>query len=1748
MEISRNRQLLIFAGLMVVWSLVAWQITQSSLRAQVNKEIALSQRLNETQAEDISNSLRHNFHYLAGIPEMLSHLIWVNNVTDKFGDKLQPSLLPYEQRKKLWTQDHVLNDLSRYLAIVQNNLGVDMIHLLDAAGDTVAASNWDQEGSPIGSNFSSRDYFQSTLRGEHGMQFAMGKTTHHPGIYFSSPLIKNGHFTGAIVSKVDMSTLTYLTKESDTFITDKLGVVILARDRALEMHAMPESLVLSMSAEHKNEHYSTTKIPLVDFAAYPNADFPALKTMSGSDTPFVMSSRTLPEYGLTVYTREYLTNLSALHREFWLSLLLLLGLGYVPLFAAYGLLMYLRTAKNAKAILSASEKKLSMTLKRAPDAVLICSPSCEITYANDHAVALLGYSAEELKGKRIHEFVPVAMYAFFQQVLSNVLADDEHHIYEEKMVSKSGLHIPVELNAVQLPDGNIYAAIRDITDRKNTEAELLRSRSALESERQLFHSILNSIPVGVWMVDLDKRIKFVNHTFCSSVGVSEKSFMDAKNYIDVLPAAVGESCNASDVQCLAQEERYHTTEIIPFVDGRNHFLEVTKLKMYDSAGLLTGLIGISVDVTEARNEQVLRDGQAQILELIATSHPLVETLDALVRLIEDQSPSMLGSILLLDEVGLRLFHGVGPSLPEDYLQAINGVQIGDKVGSCGTAAYRKESVYVADIETDPLWEDYKELALQYDLKACWSTPIFDAQYKVVGVFAMYYRHTGLPDARHKQLMRIATQTAAIAISQDRTQHHLRKSEAAFRTLFETPHDAYILSHPEQGFIDVNQATLDLFRCADKQDFLALTPTDVSPELQLDGRRSDEKSLEMMQQAMEIGANNFEWIHKRMDGTEFYADVLLTRTEIEGKKVLHATVRDITRRKQDSQLEQQKLDEVEALSSLVNAVGKAPTLELLFEEAMDYVQQQLKSDRVAIMLIDTNNEMQLKAARGLSEHYMQSYMSCMPWKIDDTEFRPYVIPNLGVEQFQFVDNNLLEEEGIRSVALIPLVHHGRLLGMLMLNYDAAHQFSIGENKLALTIASHMSFAIDRKLAEQQFIDIFEFAPDALVMTDMQATIKLVNRQAEKLFGYSEDELVGQSIEILIPQDRMHERRDMRSRFLASAMRPRPLGAMERKDLRGIDKQGRIFSVELSLSPMDSPKGKMIAVAVRDVSANKLIMDRLRDTAAELELANRQVEEERAMLSQRVNERTTQLVLANKAKDSFLATMSHEIRTPLGGLLGMMELLRLSQLNADQAEMLHMAQNSGKNLLRIVDDILDWSKIEAGKLQLTPRPTSIREQVENVKNTYAQLASAKGVLLHTRLDPKLSVAHLFDPLRIAQILNNFTSNAVKFTHHGDVEIIVELLSAQDGNERVRFSVRDSGIGISKQQQSHLFEQYEQASSETARMYGGTGLGLAICSRLAELMEGTIGVESQAHVGSTFYFSINLPVANRQAQKELLHQLEKQHKHEDITDVSLLKVGEGLLALVVDDHPVNRAVLKQQLEQLGLKVKVADSGIVGLSMWWTGHFDVVITDCHMPGMDGYELARGIREIEQHDERKRVPIIAWTANVFAEEQQNVTAAGMDDLLIKPTELSSLKNVLMKWLGGEQQDISGKAVSRFKKQQIEVEDVASAIDFNILKKFALSPAMQAEMLKEFNIHNRNDIANLHSHLNDGNPEGVARAAHRIKGACRMVGAMQLEGICSAIESAAREGDMVDVQVSVKLDEEVERIEATIAAFLQNTD
>ena len=531
---------------------------------------------------------------------------------------------------------------------------------------------------------------------------------------------------------------------------------------------------------------------------------------------------------------------------------------------------------------------------------------------------------------------------------------------------------------------------------------------------------------------------------------------------------------------------------------------------------------------------------------------------------------------------------------------------------------------------------------------------------------------------------------------------------------------------------------------------------------------------------------------------------------------------------------------------------------------------------------------------------------------------------------------------------------------------------------------------------------------------------------------------------------------------------------------------------------------------ELVARQQALEQLRGAARELEQANAQIEAERALLSVRVDERTAQLTLANKAKDAFLATMSHEIRTPLGGLLGMMELLDHTALAQEQSHMLKVARSSGDNLLRIVDDILDWSKIEAGKMELAPYPASIADTVGAVANTYAQLAANKSISLSTEISPDIAALHVFDPLRLTQILNNYTSNAIKFTEIGKVLIQVQRVQLDEDGETIRFSVKDNGIGIDPQQQLRLFRQYQQASADTARMYGGTGLGLAICLALADLMQGKLDVESTLGEGATFSFTVRFPV----------HQC---MPDSDATTLQATKNIEMLLPaldssirlLVIDDHPVNRMLLKQQLDKLGeMTVMVVASGLQGLSLWEAGDCDFIITDCHMPGIDGYELTRQIRERERQAGAQRIPIIAWTANALKEEADRCYSAGMDDVLTKPTELGTLRAMIYKW-------VARLKSSAAQETRVMTEDVnvAMVLDKAALRKVVTASAAQLELLDDYMQQTRSDIEELNAALPLNDAVMCADIAHRIKGASRMVGASELAAVSDRIERAALQGE-----------------------------
>ncbi len=379
-------------------------------------------------------------------------------------------------------------------------------------------------------------------------------------------------------------------------------------------------------------------------------------------------------------------------------------------------------------------------------------------------------------------------------------------------------------------------------------------------------------------------------------------------------------------------------------------------------------------------------------------------------------------------------------------------------------------------------------------------------------------------------------------------------------------------------------------------------------------------------------------------------------------------------------------------------------------------------------------------------------------------------------------------------------------------------------------------------------------------------------------------------------------------------------------------------------------------------------------------------------------------ANSAKTEFLATMSHEIRTPLNSIIGFSHLLeRREDLPDDATKQIGLIERAGKSLLVVVNDILDFSKVESGRLELDPRPTDLKSVAEDAIAVISEGAHAKGLTIRLDTEGDMEAWRLVDDHRLRQVLLNYLNNAVKFTERGEIRVVLQART--DGDlDRIRISVIDTGIGIAPDAAARLFRRFSQADASVTRAYGGTGLGLAICRGLIERMGGRVGVNSRPGQGSAFWLELKLERSQALAPRAS-------------------KTSQGGLSahvLLVDDHPTNRELGQTILKLLGCTVELAADGNEAIEAASRTHFDVILMDVHMPGMDGLTATRAIRMLE--GAAATVPIIAMTANVLPEQIKRCKLAGMVDSVPKPINIEVLYDALSRWAGRDDRGRERKA------------------------------------------------------------------------------------------------------------------------------
>ncbi len=427
------------------------------------------------------------------------------------------------------------------------------------------------------------------------------------------------------------------------------------------------------------------------------------------------------------------------------------------------------------------------------------------------------------------------------------------------------------------------------------------------------------------------------------------------------------------------------------------------------------------------------------------------------------------------------------------------------------------------------------------------------------------------------------------------------------------------------------------------------------------------------------------------------------------------------------------------------------------------------------------------------------------------------------------------------------------------------------------------------------------------------------------------------------------------------------------------------------------------------------DEIGEVARALTSAQSEVDQTLATLEDRVRLRTRELEsakedaeAANIAKSAFLATMSHEIRTPLNGVLGMAQAMGGEPLSEPQMERLDVIRKSGEALLAILNDILDLSKIEAGKLELEAVEFDLEATVRGAHSTFTQLANSKGLSFSLSISGAQGT-YLGDPTRLRQILYNLFSNALKFTERGEIRVDV---AERPGGLRLR--VADTGIGMAPEVTAKLFEKFSQADASTTRRFGGTGLGLAICRELAQLMEGSIDVVSALGEGSTFTVELEIPKIREAVSLKV--ELPTAQVADSEANDSRLNV------LAAEDNPVNQLVLKTLLDHIGIDPVIVENGALAVEAWREGQFDIILMDVQMPQMDGPTAAQTIRRLEAETGRPRTPIVALTANVMPSQVAHYFAVGMDGCVPKPIDLALLIETIETALAPTMQDESQSA------------------------------------------------------------------------------------------------------------------------------
>lgn len=1373
-----------------------------------------------------------------------------------------------------------------------------------------------------------------------------------------------------------------------------------------------------------------------------------------------------------------------------------------------------QTISSRTAELAASESQLRAIFDVAGIGIVFADSEGRLIRSNPKLHQIVGYDEAELVAKEPN-FVTHPDDRDRDQALRDSLINGEIPGYqtEKRVIRKDGQTIWARVNGTVIRNEAGEVEYRVATYEDISAAK--RDRELLDASEARYRELFDCNPMPMWTYDLETlAFTSVNQAAIDCYGYSREEFL-AMTLRDIRPR---EDMPLLDRALDAMPEGFHLVQNVRHRVKSGQLLDVEITSHSGGDSLQGQRLVLANNVTERRRAEALVAGQKQILEAIVGGTPIHESLEALALLMERWAPDLHCSIMLREPGAKRLHRIAAPSLPEAFASGMQDVPIAEGHACCGTAAHRNSEVVSQDIATDPLWQDHGKLAVENGLSACLSVPIRSPGGGVLGTFSAYSSDPeNLSDAV-RRMIETLTHTAAIAITKERERVAREESEARFRAIFEHSPIGIVLATADGRILAANPRQCEMMGYREAEivgggSIQAFThPDDVARDLHQFNEvlRGERSSYAIEKRAI------------RPDGSEYWVNVSgsAVRANEGDVKYVVRMVQDVTARIHQERALRESEEQFRATFELAG-------LGIWHLSAGRYV----------------NVNPHLCEITGYSEAELMAMPPDDLVHPDDRRLDDAQIERLwsGEIASYAIEKRYIRKDGkpVWTNATVSLVRNNE--------NDVEYVLGIVED-------------IDRRKAEKERLHqqeevnrlLLENLAEGVVACDGDGSLMLFNRAAREWHGTDPRK---------IPAEQWSEYYDL---YEADGRTPL---TVERIPLMRAFKGETVVNAEMSIVRKGCPARQVVAsgaplyaadgekrgavVVMHDVSEQRQAMLKLQQFASELKSANEAVEHERASLAERVAERTAELTNANlelvrakeaaeaasRAKSQFLATVSHEIRTPMNGVLGAMELMERNGLEPQQSDLLRTAQGSARSLLGLLNDLLDMAKIEAGRIEVAPAPTSVRQLVEDVVSVHRPNAQAKGIDVRLQCSAALP-AHLdVDDLRLRQILNNFLNNAVKFTDSGSITVAVACTpGAQAATQKIHISVTDTGAGIDKDTLAILFRPFAQGTAEVARRSGGTGLGLAICRGLAERMNGAVWLDSTPGQGTVASLTLDLP----------------ESEHGAATPTAGIDCGIDVVAefvgqhgssvsrvLVVDDHPINRDVLVRQLQQLDIVADSACDGVEALELLRSVDYSLVITDCEMPNMDGYALAEAIRG--QPGPLADITIIACTAHALPEVAERCHGSGIDTVLTKPVNLPQLARALKAHPSAAANRSAAAATSI--DQSAVPESAVPVVDHAHLALICGGdPSLKAEIVEDFVNSTRQSIAELSRAHTARDLELCQTLSHRGRGASLTFGASALAGAFAAVEYAARE-EAGDSRIEALLDEvdtELARLEGAV--------